>query len=134
MITGTSVPKTEYGTFEEEAMKLRQLKDRKDEASADLSAAESAYKDQEQIIIEMMEMQGLDSTRLAGIATLTKTVQEIPTAEDWGQVYEYIINNDMPHLLQRRLSAGSIKELNDQGIEVPGVTIFRKIGLSVRKA
>lgn len=126
--------KTEYGTFEEEATLLRQLKDRKDLAAADLKAAEEAFKAQEQIVLEMMKEQGIDSTRLKGIATLTRIEQDVPVAEDWGQIYQFIEDNAMPHLLQRRLSQTAIEELQAQGMEVPGVGKFRKISLSIRKA
>jgi hypothetical protein len=126
--------KHEYGTFEEEALMLRQLKDRKELAAADLKAAEEAYKSQEQIVLEMMKEQGVDSTRLKGIATLTRVEQQIPVAEDWGQIYQFIEDNAMPHLLQRRLSNTAVEELEAIGTPVPGVGKFTRVSLSVRKA
>lgn len=121
------------GTFEDEAKRLRLLKDKKDELAKDLKVAEEEYKEQEQIILDLMIEQGLSSTKIPGVATLTKTEQDVPTAEDWGAIYQFIEENQMPHILQRRLSSTAIDELLAQGIVVPGVTKFRKIGLSVRK-
>lgn len=129
-----SEPKIQYGTFEDEVKQLRLLKERRDLASADLSAAEEAFKAQEQIVLEMMGEQGIESTRVKGIATLTRVEQEVPVAEDWGAIYQFIEDNQMPHLLQRRLSSTSIKELEGQGVEVPGVGKFKKVTLSMRKA
>ena len=127
-------PLRQIGTFEDEARLLRQLKDKKDIVAGDLKTAEAEYREQEQVIIDLMIEQGLSSTKIPGIATISKVEKDVPAAEDWGAIYQFIEDNAMPHLLQRRLSETSIKELNDQGVEVPGVGTFRKVSLSVRKA
>lgn len=122
------------GTFENEATLLRKLKDRKDEAAADLKAAEAAYKEQESIILDLMADQGIASTKIKGVAMLTVSETTMPVAEDWGAIYQFIEDNAMPHLLQRRLSSTAIDELAALGTVVPGVGTFKKTTLSVRKA
>lgn len=122
------------GTFEDEAKRLRLLKDKKDEMAKDLKVAEDEYKEQEQVVLDLMIEQGISSTKIPGVATLTKTETIMPVAEDWGAIYEFIESNQMPQLLQRRLMASAIDELAGQGVVVPGVGSFRKVGLSVRKA
>lgn len=122
------------GTLEHEASKLRGLKDEKDAAGKIFKQAETEFKDQEQTVLDLMEEQGIESTRIKGIATLTVTAQEVFNAEDWSAVYQFIEENSMPHILQRRLASTSIKELANQGVVVPGVSTFTKRGLSLRKA
>lgn len=122
------------GTLEQEASKLRALKEEKDLAAKALKKAEDQFKEQERAVLDLMEEQGIESTRIKGVATLTVTKQDIYNADDWGAVYQFIEENSMPHILQRRLSATAIKELSQQGINVPGTSIFQKRGLSLRKA
>jgi hypothetical protein len=122
------------GTFEDEARRLRALRDKKDELAADFKTAEEEYKEQEQIVLDLMIEQGISSTKIPGVATLTKTESVVPVAEDWGAIYGFIENNAMPHILQRRLSSTAIDELAAQGTVVPGVGSFKKIALSMRKA
>lgn len=122
------------GTLQQEAMRLRELKEVKDVAAKALKLAEAEFKEQEKIMIELMDEQGLEMTRVPGVATLTVTTQDVVSATDWAEVYQFIEDNQMPHILQRRLMATAIKELADQGVEVPGTQTFTKRGLSLRKA
>jgi len=64
-------------------------------------------------------------------ATITETV--IPTIEDWGQVQEYIMENDALYLVHRRILSGAWKELVDTGVTVPGIVPFTKRAISLRK-
>jgi hypothetical protein len=122
------------GTFNDEALILRQLKDRKELAAADLKAAEDAYKEQESVVLDLMTEQGISSTKIPGVAMLVRTETKMAVAEDWGAIYQFIEDNNMPQLLQRRLMQSSIDELANMGTAVPGVGSFTKVGLSVRKA
>ena len=122
------------GTLEQEASKLRGLKEAKDVAGRAFKMAEEEFKEQERTVLDLMEEQGIESTRIKGVATLTVTSQDVFNADDWGAVYQFIEENNMPHILQKRLASTSIKELNNQGVEIPGVSVFTKRGLSLRKA
>ena len=64
-------------------------------------------------------------------ASITETV--VPQIEDWGMVAEWVMENDALYLLHRRVSSGPWKELQDAGVNVPGIEPFTKVGVSLRR-
>lgn len=64
-------------------------------------------------------------------ATITETL--VPQIEDWGQVQEWVMENDAIYLLHRRISSGPWKELQDAGTDVPGIEPYTKVAISLRK-
>lgn len=65
--------------------------------------------------------------------TATITQEVLPTLEDFDALWEYIKENDAPHLLQRRVSAGAYRELQDAGVDIPGITPYVQRKISLRK-
>ncbi len=124
----------ETGTFEQEATRLRQLKDALDLANADAKSAESAYKDQCQTVLDLMDAQGISATKIPGVASLSVTAKDVAVAEDWQQIYDWALENQMLHIFQRRLSSTAVDELAGQGIEIPGIGHMHTKTLNVRKA
>lgn len=122
------------GTFEEEARRLRMLKDKYDLAAADAKSAEAEYKDQCQTILDLMEAQGISATKIPGVATLSVTSKDVAVAEDWAQIYDWALENQMLHIFQRRLSSTAVDELAAQGQEIPGIGRMNTRTLNVRKA
>lgn len=75
-----------------------------------------------------------DATGIAGrVARVTRTEREQPQVVDWDKLYAYIKKRDAWELLQKRLSDGAVRERWDDDLDVPGVTSFIVIGLSVEK-
>ena len=68
------------------------------------------------------------------VATATITVEVVPTVDDWELVYKYIQENEAWHLLQKRVSTASYRELQDAGIEIPGVSAYNKRKVALRAA
>jgi hypothetical protein len=66
-----------------------------------------------------------------GTATITQ--ETLPQVEDWDALYQYIMENDACHMLQRRVSAAAFRELQDAGIEIPGVVPYVQRKISLRK-
>jgi hypothetical protein len=64
-------------------------------------------------------------------ATLTETT--VPNIEDWGEVCDWIKENDAMYLCHRRISAGPWKELMDSGETVRGISSFTKRAISLTK-
>jgi hypothetical protein len=124
----------ETGTFEEEAKLLRTLKDKLDGIAAEHKEAEEAYNAQKQTILDLMQAQGISSTKIPGVAALSVTKKEIAVAEDWGQIFEYIHENNMAHILQKRLSSSAVEELEGMGTQIPGIGHTTTFTLNVRKA
>ena len=64
-------------------------------------------------------------------ASITKS--EVPMVEDWDTFGQYLINNEMLYLLQRRVAVRAFRELKEAGETIPGTTTFPKRTISLRK-
>lgn len=64
-------------------------------------------------------------------ASITKS--EVPMVDDWDIFGQYLIDNEMLYLLQRRVAVRAFRELRDAGEEIPGTTTFPKRTISLRK-
>ena len=71
-------------------------------------------------IIHEMNAQKFEGIVLDGRITGVKEKTQ-PVVEDRPALVDFIYNNKAIHLLQFRLSAPAVKELEESGIEVPGV-------------
>jgi len=67
------------------------------------------------------------------IATAGIKHQTVYNIEDWAQYIEWVAENGAYDCLQKRLSAQAIAARFDNGVEVPGVSAFDKITLSLTK-
>jgi hypothetical protein len=54
-------------------------------------------------------------------------------AKDWESIYDYVRENDMPELFEKRLSQGVLKSLDESGELPMGVNIDSEYVLTVRK-
>jgi len=67
------------------------------------------------------------------LATASITTEIVPMVDDWDAVYAHILENDACYLLQRRVSTAAYRELQDAGIEIPGLSPYEKRKVSIRK-
>jgi len=98
-----------------------QLKDVKDQ----LSNLE------QQLLVRFNEV-GTDYAR-GSFASASITESVVPQIDDWGQVAEWVMENDAIYLLHRRISSGPWKELRDAGTDVPGIEPYTKTAISLRR-
>ncbi len=70
---------------------------------------------------------------LGKVAKVRIIEKDMPTAKDWGKVYNYIVENDAFDLLQKRLSTKAYADRAESEGGIPGIETFRKITLSVTK-
>ena len=128
---GTAAITGNQGTvaYEQGAKEAKQILDRK---RAEFDAAETAFKDLKICIKDALRDVGISGSKLEGIATATITSKTVPTVRDWDTFYAWIMNNNMPQLLQKRVLQTGYKELRDQGIEIPGVEDFELEDLAFR--
>lgn len=84
-------------------------------------------------IMELLQKSGMEkaATKL-GTASITTSV--VAQVEDWDEFWKYIYRHKLGHLLQRRVSDPSYRELLEQGKKVPGVSPFNKKRMSFRSA
>ena len=66
-------------------------------------------------------------------ASASVTKSEVPMVEDWDTFGQYLIDNEMLYLLQRRVAVRAFRELKEAGEEIPGTTTFPKRTISLRK-
>ena len=74
---------------------------------------------------------GLDRMSLEGV-TMSKSITQVYTAKDWGEFNEYVEENRMSHLFQRRLTNKAVEEALTMHPDLP-VESFNKVSLNVRK-
>lgn len=65
-----------------------------------------------------------------GTAAITRT--DMPQADDWVEIYAWAIKNKAPELFQRRISKEAWQERLAQGVVIPGIKTFTKVGVSLR--
>jgi|LWDU01.1.fsa_nt_gi hypothetical protein len=84
------------------------------------------------IILQRMEMEDMEMGS-GSLATVRRSESIVPSVQSWDEFENYILKNDALYLLERRPASGSFRELNAQGITIPGVTPFTKIKISLTK-
>lgn len=104
---------------------------------AELSQADTELKqrmdDIEAAMLVELDNAGTDSVSVNGLGTVYRKQEIVPTIEDYATALNYIRDNDLMFLFQRRLNATAYRELLEQGVEVEGINptqitkiIFRK--------
>lgn len=85
-------------------------------------------------LIKKLGDSGLASAR--GVkATFTPKTKEVPNVTCWDKVYDFILENEALHLVQKRISESAWKELREaDGVLVPGTEVFEKSTYSLTKA
>ena len=99
-----------------------------------LKPLEERKKELEQELMARLDEQGVDSTRIKGIGSVTINEEVVPTAEDWDTFYSYVAETGSFHLLNRALNSAAYRETLQTGEEVPGLASFTRRKLSVRAA
>jgi hypothetical protein len=84
-------------------------------------------------LMSMADELGMKRMGVDGLGTATVTETVVPVVEDWDSVHQYILENEAPHLLQRRVAAAAFRELQDMGVDVPGLSPYTKRAISLRK-
>lgn len=91
------------------------------EREREVREVKTALGDIEAQVLALMLKDGTEAVRTE-LATVSVKRTTVPQVSDWDAVYKYIIDNDAPALLQRRLSATAWREYVEAGEVVPGVT------------
>ena len=82
-------------------------------------------------VLQAMEEMGADATRTAH-ASLSKSVQVLPSVTDWDAFHQYIKENDAFYLLQKRVSSTAWREQLELDGEIAGTESFEKVKLNLR--
>jgi hypothetical protein len=90
----------------------------------------------EMALLDICNAVNADSIKTAH-GTVMRKVNERFFCQDWDGFYRYVLDNEAPQLLERRIHQGNFKEhmkdINGDGLP-PGVSVMREFGVSVRKS
>lgn len=111
----------------------QQLKAKRVELSQADAELKQRMDDIEAAMLVELDNAGTDSVSVNGLGTVYRKQEIVPTIEDYATALNYIRDNDLMFLFQRRLNATAYRELLEQGVEVEGINptqitkiIFRK--------
>lgn len=85
-------------------------------------------------LLEICNKDNVDSIRTPA-GTLSRRVQTRYWASDWDAMYEFIIQNEAPQLLERRIHNGNMQEFleDNPDLHPAGLQADRKYRVQVRK-
>ncbi|MBV5310908.1 hypothetical protein [Chromatium okenii] len=112
---------------------IRQLRDSQsqlDTLNQSIKETKDQYHAIESQIYAFLDQQGISR---ADSKTDRVVINEstVFTAKDWNLVHDYIVSNNAPYLLERRLSTAALRELLAMGTQIPGVEPYTKRTLSL---
>lgn len=111
---------------------LAVIRDRRREIAEEDKELSKAYTALENNIIERLD---LEHTPKSSGQTASASISEsdFPGIADFDQFVEYVRENDAFYLFQRRVSSSAINDLRKAGEEIPGIKIYTKRSLNLRK-
>ena len=90
----------------------------------------------EAALLEVCNAINADSIKTAH-GTVMRKLSERFFCQDWDNFYNFVLQNEAPHLLERRIHQSNFKEFlgDHEGDGLPpGINVMREYGVSVRKA
>ena len=115
------------------------IRDQREKLLNEYEAADKALKAElsqvEMALLEVCNAVNADSIK-TGHGTVMRKLNERFFCQDWDNFYKFVLDNEAPHLLERRIHQSNFKEFmkdhEDDGLP-PGVNVMREYGVSVRK-
>lgn len=116
------------------------IRSRRENLLREYELADSALKEDmaklETRMLEMCNAVNADSIKTQH-GTVMRKLNERFFCQDWENFYKFVLGNEAPHLLERRIHQGNFKEFmkehENDGLP-PGVNVMREYGVSVRKS
>lgn len=104
------------------------------------------YEEQDEALKEQMEMVetellntcktiGVDSLKTQA-GTVIRTVKTRYWTSDWASMHKFIMEHNMPELLEKRISQTTLKQLLDENPDMmpPGVNVDSKYAVTIRRS
>jgi hypothetical protein len=129
MKTAPETPPVKLGELIDHMLAIRDARKDLDKQSADLK---QEYDELEQMLLTRLDEEDTTQGR-SKTATATVSQMLIPTIEDWEKFEEYVKDNDAFYMLQRRVAAAAFRELNAQGVVIPGIKPMIQKSISLRR-
>lgn len=116
------------------------IRTQRERIAREYEAADAALKEDmsklEAVMLDMCNAVNADSIKTKH-GTVMRKLNERFFCQDWENFYKFVLYNEAPHLLERRIHQGNFKEYmkdHDNDGLPPGVNVMREFGVSVRKA
>lgn len=86
-------------------------------------------------LISELQGDGLDSIKIAGVGTCTLKTEDYPMVTDMSAFVEWCATNNMPELIQKRVSSLAFKDYVAEHNEYPaGVDTYVKETIGLRRS
>lgn len=115
------------------------MRDRRSELLREYEAEDGAIKEQ----MEMVESKLLDLCKTVGAdslktkhGTVIRSVKTRYWTSDWESMHKFILEHQMPELLEKRVSQSTMKQLLDENPDMmpPGMNVDSKYAVTIRRS
>ena len=115
------------------------IRDQREKLLQEYETADKALKAEsnqiESALLDICNSVNADSIK-TGHGTVMRKLNERFFCQDWDNFYKFVLDNDAPHLLERRIHQSNFREFlnghEDDGLP-PGINVMREFGVTVRK-
>ncbi len=117
-------------------IKLRDARDEiKKRHSKELTPLSGKMKTMEAWLLNELNKAGLDSFNKNGVGTAFKSTRTSAKVADWEVSLDYIKENDLWHMLEKRISKMAVEEfIEANGEAPPGIAITREVTVNIRRS
>lgn len=117
-------------------IKLRDLRDNiKQRHREELAPIADNMQKMENWLLGELTKMDTDSVTKKGVGTAYKSTRTSVKIVDWEEAYKFVQENNLEHMLERRLSKAAVAEFVEANGEAPpGVDITREIVVNIRRS
>jgi hypothetical protein len=115
------------------------MRDRRAELLREYEDADGGVKTQMELVesklLELCKSVGADSLKTKH-GTVMRGVKTRYWTSDWASMHKFILEHQMPDLLEKRISQSTLKQLLDENPDLmpPGVNVDSKYSVTVRRS
>lgn len=114
------------------------MRDKRAELSKEYANADRSIEEQMEMIeaelVKMCKDVGADSLRTE-YGNVYKTVKTSYETSDWDNMYKFVVENNVPHILQRRISSLNMKQFLDENPTLMpiGMNVVNKHAVTIKR-
>ena len=130
---------TEKPTVDDLVSVFIKIRDARDAARREYEAKEAEYNEQldtiNQYLLEICKDTGADSIKTAH-GTAIRSVKSRYWTSDWESFYKFMIEHNVPELLERRIQQTNIKQFLEENPDLlpAGLNVDREYAITVRRS
>lgn len=113
---------------------LRQLKDLKNRKNEELKALNAEIEATERMLLERMEIDGIDTISIKGIGTAYVSIKDYPQVKDMDAFVRWCYENNRADMLQKRITATAYASyVQEENIIPDGTDVYQKSTINFRR-